>query len=76
MTLEEMIPQVLRSLPKFDEFPASTVGYLAYPDSEFRTSQGAALAAGRLIHRMRERGLIRAGRWFWQLTAKGRRAAR
>lgn len=75
MTLEEMIPQVLRRLPEHDEFPASAVGYLAYPDNEFRTPQGAALAAGRLIHRMRERGLIRAGRWFWKLTAKGRKAA-
>lgn len=57
--------------------PASSLGIAAFPDAKFRSPQGAALAAGRLIRALRDDGLICAGsdrRYY--LSGKGAAAAK
>lgn len=58
-----------------DGLYASGIGYVAFPDSKFRTPQAAAFASARLRHDMEQDGVIvwksTSRRYF--ITADGRK---
>lgn len=50
----------------------SSLGYVGYPDYFFKTPQGAAMAAAKVLRGLRDRGLItREFRGGFYLTTKG-----
>ena len=59
ITLDQAIRNALINLPE-SGFSLASIGEAAYPDREFRSRQGAAFAAARLVRIMCERGLVAA----------------
>lgn len=82
----ELTPIQIRALEVLrDNEPlhSSGAGYAIWPDKEFKNSQGAALAGGGLMGKLRKLELVKveyyslSGQTYpkgWVLTAKGRQA--
>lgn len=49
MTLDESKALVLAKLKEVGRMSTSEIGYTAFPDAQFKSPQGAARAAGKLI---------------------------
>ncbi len=61
-TAAEAEARILAGLARRDRAagaPASSLAYMAFPGYDFRNPQGAALAVGRIMRGMYDRGLIR-----------------
>ena len=71
---EEAKTNILRRMSQSPEcgFPKSTLGKIAFPGYDFKTPQGAAFAAAKIVNELDGDGIVRlADDHCWYITRNG-----
>lgn len=69
--VEQQRIRILTALARADRLPMSALAYAAFPDYQFRSPQGAALAVSGTVRSMLNDQLVMSARHGYQISSAG-----